>query len=232
MRGFRLVLVLAIAAALPVSACRTPGKTAEAAGVDGVTAATPAQAASPGARLTTLGTITARLDGAARTWHVVGDPGDARQSSGSWHEPKPGERMITIAGFDTGTPPFASFTRDAAGRVTSYGDYTGSLMIVVLADLGANPQPRRVTLGSGLTLMYVARADRLDPTRNDPAGMTCAIHAAESGTMEVTAVGFDGDLGFLEGTVSATLTACDGRLAVTDGRFQTRNLPKVIVTRP
>lgn len=191
------------------------------------TTETSVRAGGAAAQLATLGTMTARLNGQARTWYVVGDPADARQSSASWHQPKPGERMITIAGFDTETPPFGSFTRDTAGRVTSYGDYAGSLLVIVLSDVGANPQPRAVKLDRGLTLMYVAQASLLDPKRNDPARMTCAIHTAESGTLDVTAIGFDGDRAFVEGTVSATLATCDGRLSIADGRFRLRNLPKL-----
>ena len=218
MRGFRVVAALVVAVAL-TAGC----------GVSGVDVPAAAAEAGAGTELTTFGTITARLDGSARTWHVVGDPRDARLGSASWHEPKPGERMITIAGFDTAAPPFASFTRDARGIVTSYGDYAGSLFILVLSDVGANPKPRVVRLEGRPTVMYVAQASLLDPKRNDPARLVCAMHVAESGTLDVTAIGFDGDRAFVEGTVSATLAACDGRLSIADGRFRLRNLPKLDV---
>lgn len=222
-----------LALATLVASCGTPGTQASTAGEPA--AAPPAQAG--GFTPTTLGTIEARLDGEARTWYVVtGDTRDPKRSAGSWYEPGPGERLIAIAGFDTETPPLQSFTRDASGRWTSYGDYDGSLFTMIF-NVGPDPQPRRETFPpkGQHTIVYVAHAGKLDLSKPgvDIAGMLAAMHDLQTGTLNVTAIRFDGDRASLEGTFSGTLEAPSGdRITVTDGRFQARNLPKLDVTRP
>jgi len=223
-----LALATLVALCLPDSRASLSGEPA---------AAPPAQAGGSVSRPTTLGTIEARLNGDARTWYVVaGDTRDPRRSAGSWYEPRPGERLIAIAGFDTATPPLQSFTRDASGRWTSYGDYDGSLFTMIF-NVGSDPQPRRETFPpkGQHTVVYVAQAGKLNLSKPgvDIKSMLAAMHDLQTGTLNVTAIGFDGDRAFIEGTFSGTLEAPGGnRMTVTDGKFQARSLPKLDVTRP
>jgi len=226
MRGCRVVLVVAVALAAVV--CGAPG----AAGVGDTAAAPGGQAGGAGGRLTTLGTITARFNGAPRTWYVVGD---GTMDTGTWTELKPGDRMITIAGFDTETLPLASFTRDTAGRVTSYGAYDGSMLAIIL-NVGADPQPFRDTVqfDGHHSIIYVADASQLDPARGPDAALK-AMRVPDSGTLEVTAIGISGGRAFVEGTFAGTLNeAAPGHepLTVADLRFQARNLPRTEPARP
>jgi len=226
LRKIRAALVLA--AALAATAFGALG----AAGVGDTAAAPGVQAGGAGGPLTTLGTITARLNGEPRTWYVVGD---GANDTGTWTELNPGERLIAVAGFDTATPPVASFTRDTAGRVTSYGGYDGS-MLAIIVNVGADPQPFRSTIPFDRyhSFVYVADARQLDPARG-PEGALRAIRIADTGTLEVTSIGFVGGRAFLEGTFSGTLNeAAPGStpLAVTDLRFEAKNLPQAGAARP
>ena len=229
----RTVTLLALAAGL-VAAAGTPGARVSA----GEPAADAPQAQAGDTRPTTLGTITARVNGDdPRTWFVTsGDTGAPGLAISGWHESRPGERLVVICGFETETPPIASFTRDEAGRVTAFGDYDGSLLVVVV-ETRRTPRSLRIAFPFSRrrahNVLYVPRAGRLDLEKYDMATAASAIYDIQTGTLVVPTIEFEGDRASLEGTFTGTLEADDGnRAMVTDGGFHVRHLPKLDEVRP
>lgn len=67
--------------------------------------------------------------------------------------------------------------------------------------------------------------------------MMAATRMPDTGTLEVTAIGFSGGRAFVEGTFAGTLNVSPGvlrsdPLTVTDLRFEVRNLPRTEPAQP
>jgi hypothetical protein len=167
-----------------------------------------------------LGTLRATIDGTARTWYVVSGQSQGRPyASGVWLEIEPGRRIIAIGAFDTATPPLDSFAWSAQGMPTSYGDYTGSTLLL---NLSVGADTRRFTLiyppETNPVVMYSQKATlaSLDTT-----------FAIESGTVIVTAVSIADGLASAKGMFGGTLSlpTGEGTVDVIDGTFEVSGLP-------
>lgn len=179
--------------------------------------------ASPqGGTVRVLGTISATVDGTARTWHVVAGPSAGRPyASGLWTVAPSGRRTIVVAGFDTPTPPLDTFTWNAAGMPTSYGEYTGSTIGLTLR-VGAEATPFRLVYPPEdiPALVYAARASltAVDGTL-----------ALSTGEIDVTSVSIAGGTASVSGGFAGTLTPLIGeggaRIVVTNGTFTATGLP-------
>jgi hypothetical protein len=172
-----------------------------------------------------LGTIRATIAGTPRSWHVVAGPSQSRAyASGVWMEVG-SSRMIVAGGFDTERPPLDTFTWDANGMPTSYGDYAGSTILVNLT-VGANPAPFQLTFPPETTpaVMYSTRATL------DSLNYTFSI---EKGTVDVTSVSIANGLASASGTFAGTLKQLTGTdtIEVTDGSFDVSGLPDVATLR-
>ena len=79
----------------------------------------------------TLGTIRGTLNGEERTWYVVEGSSQAKPySSATWYEIG-GERIVAVGGYDTEAPPLDTFEFDMATGAASFGDYQGSVLVLL-----------------------------------------------------------------------------------------------------
>jgi hypothetical protein len=209
-------LMLCAAGAALVAACNTPGA-AEAGATGAQDAAT---SSSSGTRV--LGTLRATVNDAARTWYVVSGQSQGQPyASGAWLEIEPGRRIVTIGAFDSATPPLDSFTWSAQGMPTSYGDYSGSTLLM---NLSVGADTKRFTLiyppETEPVVMYSSQAtlSSLDTTL-----------AIKSGTVIVTSVSIADGLASAKGTFAGTfsLPTGGGAMDFIDGTFEVSGLPDV-----
>lgn len=184
-----------------------------------VTVAVAAAQADP----TVLGTVEATVDGEAHTWYVVSGMSGGRQyASGGWSEMSPGERMITIGAFDTPTPPLESFEWSPERMPSSFGDYHGSAinLLVRLRDGATTLQlsfpPDH---SSAVVYMPTATLDISEP-----------VYAIAAGELAVTSATVDAETASIEGTFSGTLERMmgEGAVTVTDGRFAVKGLKSLV----
>jgi hypothetical protein len=72
------------------------------------------------------------------------DSTDPARSAGvwlpSWVEEHPEDRMVAIGGFDSENAPLGSFRRDPRGNIVDYGDYEGSLLLILVQIRSAAPR--------------------------------------------------------------------------------------------
>jgi hypothetical protein len=129
MRAFRVYLV--IAAACGAAMCGGSG------GAGSAAAALPAGAGNGTTAAGTLGTISATVDGVARTWFVVSGAIQGRPyASGLWQQVAEQRRRIVLGGYETATPTFDTFALSETGMPRSYGTYTGSTMALTFVKDG------------------------------------------------------------------------------------------------
>lgn len=172
-----------------------------------------------------LGTISATVDGEDRTWYVVDGRSDSRRyASAMWMTWDEGERMLTIGGFDTESPPLDTFESALpAGRI-SFGEYEGSVMTIALA-APADGGSLRIDLGdgSGSTLGFMPVAT------TSQAG----IYLVETGSLDVTDLVFQNGKAQLEGRFDGVFRTRDGDgpIRIEDGRFNVTSIPRDVELR-
>lgn len=183
-------------------------------------AARAADASAARASTRVLGTLRATIDDTVRTWYVVAGQSQGRPyASGAWLEIEPGRRVIAIGAFDTPTPPLDSFTWSAQGMPTSYGDYSGSALLM---NLSVGTETKRFSLiyppETDPVVMYSRKATlaSLDTTL-----------AIKSGAVIVTSVSVTDGLASAKGTFGGTLSlpSGEGAIDLIDGSFDVSGLP-------
>ena len=201
---------------LSMAAC-AGGAGESAAAMDEQEAAAPAVAGGGG---TELGTITATVGGQAQTWYMAaGEVGGRKYASGAWMETAPGERVLTLGGFETRDPPIESF-EFSGDTPASFGDYTGSLMVLTIPVWPDRvPYTIRFPLenaGVMASVMHLAQAT-FDPTQ---------VAEIIEGVMEVTQLEDRGGVLTVAGTFSGRFQRMEGDpVTITDGRFRGTRLP-------
>jgi hypothetical protein len=131
-----------------------------------------------------------------------------------------------LGGFETVTPPLETFEWNDDRTPRSYGTYTGSTMMLVLA-VDGDPAPFRATLpGAGETSVLYA-----SPAKLNSIDTTFMMR----GRVDVTAVSIAGGLASATGTFAGTLVPMMGggrAIEITDGRFEASGMPDLATIAP
>lgn len=176
------------------------------------------QSADPGGS-GTLGTIRATVDGEERTWYVVQGSSRGRPySSAMWFETE-GERLITVGGYDTDSPPLDTFEFDIASGEISFGDYRGSSMVLLVGVFEGSSTARiEIPSDRPFTVGYM-------PVVSDD--MLTGTYMIATGAIEVIEASFDGNEASVRGAFRGTLEKMDGSggVEVEDGRFEASGIP-------
>lgn len=175
-----------------------------------------------------IGTITADVNGEPHTWYVVtGESGGRPYGSAAWVEMAPGRRMVTVGGFDTPDPPLETFTRDARGTPTSYGDYDGSLLAVVV-EIPESGTSVSVTLPGQPQMSGVSYQPRASLQN-----VTATTQMMYQGTLDVSRVEIVDGLAVVEGTFRGAFRSMTGseHVRITNGRFEIEGIPPIEALR-